>query len=817
MRRSNLFAAALLLAVPIAAPADDWPVFRGPGSDNAYRGETVLGEVPDLGLEVGWQQAIGSGYSSVSVAGGHAVTLFAGATEDLAAAFDAATGEELWRTPIGPGYKGHDGSHDGPISTPLIAGGRVFALGPWGHFHAIDLASGETLWSTHLVEDQGAMAPLYGYGSSPVLAGGVVVVQAGTHGGPFARGIPGTGPSILGLDPANGSVLWQAGKDTVNYQSPMPATVAGRQLLLAPTDIHLFGLEPKTGKVLWQAAHGGQFYPGPGLSSMNPVAAGDDRFLLTDTPESSSLVELAAADGGEVSLNPVWSSRSIRGSYATPVYHQGHLYAYNSRFLSCVDAATGELVWRSRQPGDGFLMLVDGHLVVITKKGGLHVAEASPEGYQEIASLALFEDGSWTPPSFAGGRIYARGLGAIAAVDLKTAAPAPAAVAEATAPETGFARFLAEVEIAADKSAAVDRFIDSQESFPVIEGEWVHFLYRGPAQDMGIAGDMIGDRQEEAMTPVAGTDLLVYSTRLVPGARVSYTFTRDFEERLTDPLNPRKFQDLTGEVSWLAMPGWQAPTHLDEAPAARRGRLESHDLAGHKVDVYLPAGYDADADRRYPVAYVHGGGAAIGLGGWPRTLDNLVGESVEPLLVAFVHAKDPQAEFLWFQKDAYASAVAEQIVPAIDERYRTLAQPESRASVGAGAAGYAALYAALRHPGLFGRVASQSTFLLTMQTMPLLHMIGGPPGGGPPGGAAPGPPAGATLEQPPAVFLEWGIYDQRSEVESWDFRLENQKLAQLLESRGFEVTAIEVADGTGWASWHNRNDKVLEWLFPMAR
>ncbi len=799
MKRSGLFAAILLLSVPSGAPAADWPVFRGPGSDNAYRGETILGEVPDLGLGIVWEQPLGSGYSGVSVAAGRAITLFADATDDVAAAFDAATGEELWRYPIGPTYRGHDGSHDGPISTPLVAGGRVFALGPWGHFHAIDLETGEKIWSTHLAEDQGAMAPLYGYGSSPVFADGVVIVEAGTHGGPFAQGPPGSGPSILGLDPASGAVLWQAGKDTVNYQSPIPATVGGRRLLLTPTDIHLFGLEPKTGEVLWKTPHGGKFYPGPGLASMNPVALGESRFLLTDTPDSSSLVELAPDADGQMSLRPIWSSRSIRGSYAVPVHYQGHLYAYNSRFLTCVDASTGEMVWRSRQPGDGFLLLVDGHLVVMTKKGSLHVAEASPKGYHEVASLQVLEDGSWTPPSFADGRIYARGLGGITAVELK--ADAPATVAETGGPAgTRFARFLAEVEAAPDKAAAIDRFMESQESFPVIEDEWVHFLYRGPAQDMGIAGDMIGDRKEEPMARVAGTELLFFSTRLKPDARVSYTFTRDFEERLTDPLNPRTFPDLTGEVSWLAMPGWQAPTHLDEAPEERRGRIESHEIADHKVDVYLPAGYDPSTERRYAVTYVHGGGAAMGPGSWPRTLDNLIGRTVEPHLVVFVHAKDPQAEFLWFQRDVYAATFAERIVPAIDEKYPTLATRESRASAGAGPAGYAALYGAFKYPGLIGRVASQSTFLLTMQAMPLIQLAGG-----------------LAEQSPPAIFLQWGTYDQRSEDEAWDFRAENKKLAELLRSHGFEVTASEVPDGTGWASWHNRNDQVLEWLFPMTR
>ena len=40
-------------------------------------------------------------------------------------AFAADGGEEIWRYRIGDTYAGHDGSHDGPISTPLMTGGRV--------------------------------------------------------------------------------------------------------------------------------------------------------------------------------------------------------------------------------------------------------------------------------------------------------------------------------------------------------------------------------------------------------------------------------------------------------------------------------------------------------------------------------------------------------------------------------------------------------------------------------------------------------------------------------------------------------------------
>ena len=94
-----------------------------------------------------------------------------------------------------------------------------------------------------------------------------------------------------------------------------------------------------------------------------------------------------------------------------PVYHDGYLYGMNNKIFTCVDAATGETVWRSREPGDGFPTLVGDHLVIMTKPGMLRVAKASPEGYDEVTTLELFDEHSWSAPSYAAGHIYARSMG----------------------------------------------------------------------------------------------------------------------------------------------------------------------------------------------------------------------------------------------------------------------------------------------------------------------------------------------------------------------------------------------------------------------
>ena len=95
---------------------------------------------------------------------------------------------------------------------------------------------------------------------------------------------------------------------------------------------------------------------------------------------------------------------------------------------------------------------------------------------------------------------------------------------------------------------------------------------------------MIGDRREDPMSRVEGTDLFWYETTLEPDARVSYHFVRDFEERFPDPRNPwRVPAPASGtigafpeEQSSLAMPAWRPPDHLVEAAPERRGTIEEH-------------------------------------------------------------------------------------------------------------------------------------------------------------------------------------------------------------------------------------------------
>ena len=71
-----------------------------------------------------------------------------------------------------------------------------------------------------------------------------------------------------------------------------------------------------------------------------------------------------------------------------------------------------------------------------------------------------------------------------------------------------------------------------------------------------------------------------------------------------------------------------------------------------------------------------------------------------------------------------------------------------------------------------------------------------------------------AAEAPLRVYLDWGRYDHRATREAWDMRGANARFAAFLRERGYRPAGGEAPEGSGWASWRNRTDRVFEALFP---
>ncbi len=136
--------------------------------------------------------------------------------------------------------------------------------------------------------------------------------------------------------------------------------------------------------------------------------------------------------------------------------------------------------------------------------------------------------------------------------------------------------------------------------------------------------------------------------------------------------------------------------------------------------IYLPAGY-ADSQRHYPVlwclaAYTNAGPGQVS---WrnhgenlPRRLDRLIAAGeMPPVIVVFPDCYTSLGGNQYLNSPAigrYADYLTRELIPAIDQAFRTVAEPAGRALFGKSSGGFGALHLSLAHPGHWAAAASHA-------------------------------------------------------------------------------------------------------------
>ena len=783
--------------------AAGWSRWLGPNHDGTASAEGLF-PAEGFGLETVWNRPLGIAYSGIAVQDGVAVTMFSDGEIDWLTAVEAKTGKELWRYEIGAMYAARGGSEGGPVGMPVIDDGVVYGLGAKGHLFAVKLKDGKKIWSLRIDEKFGARAPHFGFTSTPLLIDDLLFLQAGGD----------EGRSLIGFDKSNGKLRWSVGDDRVAYQSPILVEFGGVQQIIAVTNSRVLGLDPEQGELLWshdvdEAGDGGDGYA-------TAVVLDGGSFLLTGQSESKAydLVRTVfeakkkkdSTTGWK--LREAWTSTHLKGSLATPVLLEGQLYGFDGDFLTCVDASTGERVWKSRPPGGRGVILVDGHLVILGNDGNVVAVEASPEGYIEKARVKVFEAGTYTYPSYDDGLFFVRNTTDFAAVSVGAAPSGKTAAAEVAEPRNDFERFVRQVEQADDNRLLVDDFMNAQVGFPVVENDrWVHFLYRGDVDDIAISGTMIEYMTEDVLERIEGTDIYYVSYPVEPGARLEYQFNVDFENKQPDPMNPRRVAADDGELSEVITSGWRSPGYIRAYQGEQPGKLDSFTMTSEileserSVDVYLPWGYD-DNDERYPLLLLEEGQNWLGKAHLVNTLNQMIGRRVAPVIAAFLQQPEgTERDELGGEKTAeHIRMLTEELLPLLDEKYRLRSEPAARAIAGIGSGALVATYAAVERPDLFGHAAGLSFYLATPEAAGLMDAI-----------------ATAGDGDQAAFWIAWNLYEIRRKEWDVDLARDSRRVAEALESGGFTVESREVVDSAGWGGWRVRAGEFLERFYPLKK
>jgi outer membrane protein assembly factor BamB len=374
------------LACWAGVSAADWPQWRGPDR-NGISSEHVNTHWPVADPKGLWRASVGTGFSSVSVSQGRAYTMGNAANQDTVWCFDARNGKELWKhsyaSPLGPQY--YEG---GPGSTPTVNSNRVFTISKWGDVFCLDALKGTVLWQRDLRKD-GIKPNRWGFAGSPLLWRDLVILNAGAAG--------------TALERDTGRIVWSNGTNAGGYASPTLFNPDGHEVVLIFAAKHLVALEPQSGREIWR-----QFWEtGWDTNNTDPYVQ-RDRVLISSFSRGCMLLSVAR---GQPEV--IYDNKALHNHLSPGIVLGEYLYAFNGEAhqktdFRCLHLPSGELKWTRPDPAFGSLICAAGQLILLSEKGELLVAEASPAEFKPLARAKVLGGVCWTPPAFANGLLYVR-------------------------------------------------------------------------------------------------------------------------------------------------------------------------------------------------------------------------------------------------------------------------------------------------------------------------------------------------------------------------------------------------------------------------
>ena len=283
----------------------DYTQWRGRDRDGAASGFVAPASWPQA-LARKWKVEVGEGYGTPLIVGDTIYTFTRRDGDEVVTALSAANGREQWRTTYAAPYEpGHaSAAHGaGPKATPLVHEGKLFTLGISGIVAAFDAATGNLIWKTPAPAD----APYFGAASSPVGDNGIVIVHPGNYGpltafdtntgavrwtagddgfvgspivtelGGVRQVVTATQRHVVGVSVGDGKLLWQYPFVSNGGIAPL---VYGQTLIISGPDLGVTAIAPtrRDGKWIvdriWETKQVSMY-----LS--NPVVIGETVFGLS--------------------------------------------------------------------------------------------------------------------------------------------------------------------------------------------------------------------------------------------------------------------------------------------------------------------------------------------------------------------------------------------------------------------------------------------------------------------------------------------------------------------------------------------------------
>jgi len=346
---ASAFAAVLtaLIAMGPAAADDDWPQFRGP-EGNGHSRATGLPITWSLDENVTWKASIHDrGWSSPVVWKGQiwVTTATTDGRQMFAVCLDRSTGKIVHDVKVfdteKPEHIAEINSYASP--TPVIEAGRLYAhYGTYGTA-CLDTDSGKILWTRRDLNCDHHEGP----GSSPIVWGDLLIVHVDGRDVQY----------VVALDKATGKTAWKTNR-SIDYSrfminlrkafcTPIVIEADGRRQLISPGAKAVMSYDPASGEELWKVRYFGWSV------TPRPVFGHGLIFLIIDYERPELWAVRPDGRGDVTDTHVAWKVTKGMPSRPSLLLIDDLLYMVSSNGIaSCVEAKTGQLVWKERMGGN---------------------------------------------------------------------------------------------------------------------------------------------------------------------------------------------------------------------------------------------------------------------------------------------------------------------------------------------------------------------------------------------------------------------------------------------------------------------------------
>jgi outer membrane protein assembly factor BamB len=392
------------------AAALPWTQWGGPNRNFQTQATGIKETWPATGPRVIWKRALGEGYSSPAVENGVLYTIYGKPKQEVVVAANADTGVTIWEQ-TAPMTFVSDASLEqgnGPYSTPLIVGDRLFTTGVAGRLQCLNKKSGKVLWTQELLQTHHGSMMMYGYAASPIAFRDTIIVPVG-----------GRGRAVMAFKQADGAVAWSKNDFGIVYSSPLLINVGGLEQLAILMDGAMIAVNPNNGDLQWQVP----FKAGYSIAVATPVWGPDNLLFISSEYNAGTKVIELTRSGDQTTAKELWSSIRLRLHHGNAMRIGDAIYFSSGgkgsqAILSAVEARTGKILWQERSIEKATFVWADNKLITLDQDGNLMIAHPSPQGFKIATKAQLLSRLAWTPPVLVGTRLYLRDRRTMMAVDL---------------------------------------------------------------------------------------------------------------------------------------------------------------------------------------------------------------------------------------------------------------------------------------------------------------------------------------------------------------------------------------------------------------